>query len=49
MSVSSVILQVLLQTYIEWLRGEMEDKKKMNKHGRAMLVSNRLPSAPRMG
>ena len=29
--------QVLLQTYIEYLRGKIEEKKEMNHHGRGAI------------
>ena len=32
------VYKVLLQTYIEQLRGNVEDKKEINHHGNAVLV-----------
>ena len=33
-------VEVLLQTYIEHIRGQMEDKKEMNHHGKTIVVQN---------
>ena len=35
-------MQVLLQTYIEYLRGKVEDKKEMNHHGRQYLSTLKM-------
>ena len=36
--VASLLAKVLLQTYIEYLRGLVEDKKTINHHGREVEV-----------
>jgi hypothetical protein len=38
--------QVLLQTYIEHLRGKVEDKKEINHHGNAVTVQPAVAATP---
>jgi hypothetical protein len=40
------ILQVVLQTYIEYLRGKIEEKKEMNHHGKTVVVNTATKIAP---
>ena len=39
-------LQVVLQTYIEDLRGKIEEKKEMNHHGKTVVVNTATKIAP---
>merc|ERR1719495_1437323 len=36
-------VEVFLQTYIEHIRGNLEDKKEMNHHGKTVVVDNFVP------
>ena len=40
------ISQVVLQTYIEYLRGKIEEKKEMNHHGKTVVVNTATKIAP---
>ena len=33
-----IFVQVLMQTYIEYLRSKLEEKKEMNHHGKSVVV-----------
>ena len=46
MQYSSNLLQVVLQTYIEYLRGKIEEKKEMNNHGRTVVVDTGATITP---
>merc|ERR1711915_500713 len=37
-------VEVFLQTYIEHIRGNLEDKKEMNHHGKTVVVDNFVPA-----
>ena len=39
-------VQVILQTYIEYLRGKVEDKKEMNHHGKTIVVDTATKVEP---
>jgi hypothetical protein len=39
-------VQVLLQTYIEYLRGKIEETKEMNHHGKAVVVNTAAKIIP---
>ena len=41
-----VSLKVVLQTYIEYLRGKLEVKKEMNHHGKSVVVETDTKLAP---
>ena len=36
----------MLQTYIEYLRGKLEDKKEMNHHGKSVVVETAAGITP---
>ena len=38
--------QVVLQTYIEYLRGKIEEKKEMNHHGKTVVVDTTAKITP---
>ena len=39
-------VQVILQTYIEYLRGKVDDKKEMNHHGKTIVVDTATKVEP---
>ena len=39
-------VQVILQTYVEYLRGKVEDKKEMNHHGKTIVVDTATKVEP---
>ena len=41
-----VSFKVVLQTYIEYLRGKLEVKKEMNHHGKSVVVETDTKLAP---
>ena len=45
-SESYIFVQVLLQTYIEYLRGKLDEKKEMNHHGKPVVVNTAVEIAP---